>query len=206
VTRDQVIAKLADAARRHGRAVTVVVANAGVAVGGQFEHIPAAEWQRILEVNVIGVVRTINAFLPGMLDRADGVVAITSSVQGLISESPTMTPYVTTKAALVGLARSLASYTRPRGVNTVLLCPSLTRTAFPNSARMWGPAGAATRSMNLPDWADTPEQVAELLIATLRADTFLASAVADLADRLHAWASDPDAALPSAPPSAGGAR
>ena len=112
-------------------------------------------------------------------------------------QSSPVTPYVTAKAALVGLARSLAGCTRALGVGVTLLCPSLTATAFPTSARMWGPSGPSRRTMRLPEAVDTPERVADQMIEAIRAGRFLASAVFDLAPRLAAWAADPDAALPA---------
>ena len=108
----------------------MVVANAGVAVGGTFEHIPLAEGRRVFDANVLGVARTVNAFLPRMIAEGAGAVVITSSMQGLFPESgAAMAAYVASKAALVGLARALASYLRPFGVNVILLCPGLTATA-----------------------------------------------------------------------------
>jgi NAD(P)-dependent dehydrogenase (short-subunit alcohol dehydrogenase family) len=175
----------------------LVVANAAVAVGGAFEHIPLAGWRRVFDVNVLGVVRTVNAFLPRMIADGEGAVVITSSMQGLFPESgATMAPYVASKAALVGLARALASYLRPLGVNVILLCPSLTATAFPVEATIWGAEGRQRREMNVPPTADSPERVADLLLEALRADRSLVPASADATAYLTRWAADPDAALP----------
>jgi NAD(P)-dependent dehydrogenase (short-subunit alcohol dehydrogenase family) len=204
VTRDADIARLADTAHRLTGTVQVVVANAGVAVGGQSQHVPVAEWARVLDVNVLGVARTVKAFLPGLIAARRGSVAITSSAQGLFAESGAgMVPYVTTKAALIGMARSLGAEVRPLGVNVTLLCPGLTATAFPASAIIWGPAGASSRHITVPDDADSAEQVAQLLVDAIRADRFLASAIPGTPQQLMAWARDPDAALPGLPAQTG---
>lgn len=177
--------------------VRIVVANAGIAVGGLFQSIPMAEWNRIVQVNVLGVVRTINTFLPDLIRQGSGTVVITSSVQGLLSENADMAPYITTKSALVGLARSLAAYTRPLGINVTLLCPSLTATPFPNAVRLWSSDGPTTRKIDLPDDVDTPEGVASLMAEAIRKDVFLASPSQDLSRRVIRWILTPESSLPA---------
>jgi NAD(P)-dependent dehydrogenase (short-subunit alcohol dehydrogenase family) len=196
VTSDHDIARLAATASTQPRPVRVVMANAGVAAGGQLEHVPISEWTRVLDVNVIGVARTVRAFLPDLIEARTGVIVITSSVLGLRSERADMTPYITSKAALVGMARSLAAYTRPLGVNVILLCPALTATPFPGSVRMWGPHGRVPTTTTVPQSADAPDLVADLLIDAIRSDHLLASPVLDLARELARWAADPDSTLP----------
>ncbi len=180
----------------------LVMLNAGVAAGGRWEHIPIAEWQRVLDVNVLGVVRGLNAFLPHLLERGSGHVVITSSGLGLDVRDGMTGPYATSKFALTGMARSLALYLRPRGIGVTLLAPRLTDTAFPRSVVAWGARGPRTagdRALSssgflLPDFtdADTPEQVAELLLAAVREDRFFANADPTIRERLTAFANDPD--------------
>ncbi len=109
-----------------GRA-DLVMLNAGVAAGGRWEHVPIAEWQRVLDVNVLGVARGLNAFLPHLLERGSGHVVITSSGLGLDVRDGTTGPYATSKFALTGMARSLALYLRPRGIGVT--CRASSRAA-----------------------------------------------------------------------------
>jgi NAD(P)-dependent dehydrogenase (short-subunit alcohol dehydrogenase family) len=202
VTKDEDTAGLAASTLAAFGRADLVMLNAGVAAGGRWEHIPIAEWQRVLDVNVLGVVRGLNAFLPHLLERGSGHVVITSSGIGLDVRDGMMGPYATSKFALTGMARTLALYLRPHGIGVTLLAPRLTDTAFPRSVVAWGrrgPRTAAERARSgsgflAPDFADadTPEQVAELLLAGLREDRFLVSADPDIAQRMAAFANDPE--------------
>lgn len=88
--------------------VSRVVANAGIALGGHFESIPIDEWQRLYDVNVLGVVRTFAAFLPRLRQQQHGHLIAMSSSAGLFPDDPYAAPYASTKAAIVAMCRSLS--------------------------------------------------------------------------------------------------
>src|SRR2546421_739684 len=69
-----------------------------------------------------GVVRTVNAFLPHLIERGSGYIVLTSSIGGLAA-STIGAPYVTTKHAVVGFGESLSMYLRPKGIGVSVLCP-----------------------------------------------------------------------------------
>jgi NADP-dependent 3-hydroxy acid dehydrogenase YdfG len=66
VTSDNDTEKLLEAANKMGR-VSILHLNAGIAAGGRLELIPLDEWRRLLDVNVFGVVRGLQAFVPSMV-------------------------------------------------------------------------------------------------------------------------------------------
>lgn len=196
VTSDEDVEALAaETLDRFGR-VDVVMANAGIAVGGSWEHIPASEWARVYDVNVVGAMRVVRALLPPLLGRQRGWVVLTASSHGLFAETASAGPYAASKAALIAAGKSLALYGRPRGVGVTVLCPRLTDTAFPHTVELWsrqGPASVGQRE--LPPGTDQPEDVAALLLDALDHQRFLASSTPDTAARLAAWWADPDAEL-----------
>jgi NAD(P)-dependent dehydrogenase (short-subunit alcohol dehydrogenase family) len=102
--------------------VDVVVANAGIGLGGSAGDVDDERWQRTLDVNLTGAMRIVRAALPAMLDRGHGSVVLVSSVSGLVSSSGSAA-YVTTKAALLGLVRSIAVDYGPRGIRANAVCP-----------------------------------------------------------------------------------
>lgn len=176
--------------------VAVVMANAGVAVGGRFEAIPVSEWQRLFEVNVFGVVRTINAFLPQMLQRRQGRIVITGSSAGLFGGNGTNAPYAASKHALHGLARSLALYCREQGIAVHYLAPRLTATGFPLSSVAWGRRGSrVTSDRDIGSDYDTVDDVVDALLRGIEREQFLVSLTEDTTERLVAYARDPSAAL-----------
>lgn len=94
-----------------GRTLTGLFCNAGVGAGGPVLHQPIEEWEQVFDVNVIGVVKTVQAFGPLLgadpdLKGAPGRIVMTSSVGGELG-APFLAPYTASKHAVEGLAKSL---------------------------------------------------------------------------------------------------
>jgi NAD(P)-dependent dehydrogenase (short-subunit alcohol dehydrogenase family) len=89
------------------------------------------EWQRLLDINLRGVINGLQAFLPQMVDQPDGHVVNTASMAGLI---PTLmnAPYCASKFAIVGISETLALDLRDYGsrIGVTVLCPGLVKTAI----------------------------------------------------------------------------
>lgn len=104
--------------------VDVIMNNVGVIAMGPPESLPLSEWQRVVDINLLSVVRSSLAFLPLLLEQGKGHLVNTASVSGLLAHGFDRLPYVTTKHALVGMSESLAMYLRPHGIGVTCLCPS----------------------------------------------------------------------------------
>ncbi|MBW0104414.1 SDR family NAD(P)-dependent oxidoreductase [Pseudonocardia sp. KRD291] len=103
--------------------VSILVNNAGVAGPvAPLHEIDLADWDEVFAANVRGVYLVTRAFLPAMLERADGDVVNVSSVSGK-RPLPRRTPYCASKAAVLGLTTSLAVEVGPRGVRVNSLSP-----------------------------------------------------------------------------------
>jgi NAD(P)-dependent dehydrogenase (short-subunit alcohol dehydrogenase family) len=100
----------------------VVVANAGIGVGGLVEDVTAADWQRSIDVNIGGTVNTVQAAYPILLEQGRGSLVLMASLAGLAG-LPLLTPYAMTKYAVVGLAQSLRPEAARRGVGVTAVCP-----------------------------------------------------------------------------------
>lgn len=195
VCNDQHIDELASVANGLGD-VELVMANAGVAVGGRFEQIPMTEWQRLFDVNVMGVVRTINAFLPAMMERGKGRIVVTGSSAGLFRSHGSDAPYAASKYALRGMAQGLAMYCDQSGVSVHYLAPRLTDTAFPRSSVAWGRKGSRVTSDHvLGDNYDTADDVVSALFQGMDNNEFLVSLTPNTKDKLTALAENPLANL-----------
>lgn len=159
VSDDAQVRTMAEAVLAHFGHADVVVANAGFGVLDKLADAKLADLREMVDVNVYGVVSTVQAFLPGMLRQRSGQVVIMASQAGLIATAR-MGFYNATKHALVGLARTLMLELAGTGVRCALICPGVARTGFQQRAD----DAKYARSTRLS--ACTPEQVAA---ATLRA-------------------------------------
>ena len=111
-------------------------------------EVPAAEFDRVVDVNVKGVARVIRAFVPAMVRRGAGVVVNFSSGWGR-STSPEVAPYCATKYAIEGLTLALAQEL-PRGMAAVPLNPGIIDTDMLRSSF----GGAASSYPSPAAWAE----------------------------------------------------
>jgi len=114
----------------------VVCLNAGVStyqhVAGNvsaypFEHLDDDKYERIMSINVDGVVHGARAVIPGMVARKSGHILVTASLAGIIAIPPDPI-YGLTKHAMVGLVKSLGPALEPHGVCISALCPGFVDT------------------------------------------------------------------------------
>lgn len=135
VTIESEVVALREAALAHFGAAHLVFNNAGVAAGAAIGT-PTAVWRWVLDVDVMGVVHGLNAFVPLFLDQGEGYVVNTASLAGLAG-GPGMGPYCASKFAVVGLSESLFQELalRETNVRVSVLCPGFARTRIHESAR-----------------------------------------------------------------------
>lgn len=106
--------------------------NAGIAVGGRIDHVSEVEWQRALDINLMGVVRGCATFTPMFKAQKSGTIVTTASLAGLV-HAPAMATYNATKAAVVAVSESLWSELKPYGIQVSVICPSFFRTNLADS-------------------------------------------------------------------------
>jgi NAD(P)-dependent dehydrogenase (short-subunit alcohol dehydrogenase family) len=116
----------------------IIVNNAGVSIGGRPEDIPVSEWERVLNINLMSAVRSLEAFLRGFLERGAGHIVNVASTAPLSPYAYDRAPYAASKAALVSLSESLALYCRPRGVGVTVFCPGPMKTSIGKRTAKWG--------------------------------------------------------------------
>ena len=86
------------------------------------------EWEFAFALNVRSQFRMIRAFLPGMLERGGGVILNVASAASSIKGAPNRCVYGTTKAAVIGLTKSVAADYVKQGVRCNALCPGTVQT------------------------------------------------------------------------------
>ena len=107
--------------------VTLLVNNAGISEHQLFQDVTPEFWSRMMAVNVSGAYHTIQAVLPNMIREKSGCIINVSSIWGQRGASCEVT-YSTTKAAVIGLTRSLAMEVGPSGIRVNCVAPGVINT------------------------------------------------------------------------------
>jgi len=102
--------------------IHTVINNAGIGVIASVEHITYEELERVININLWGVIHGTKAFLPKLLAQREGCVVNVSSVFGLLA-TPCQAAYVMAKFAVRGLTETLWQELEGTGVSAVLVHP-----------------------------------------------------------------------------------
>lgn len=114
--------------KEHGP-IDVLANNAGIERAGSVEELPLAEFRAVMETNYFGVIRCVQAVLPGMRKRRDGCIINVSSVAGRMVASP-ITSYCASKWALEALSEGLAGEMKTFNVRVAIVEPGIIDTAM----------------------------------------------------------------------------
>lgn len=120
--------------RAHWGGVDVVVNNAGVASAGGICDFSLKDWEWVVNINLLGVVRGCKVFVEMMREQGGGRLVNIASLAGLV-HPPLMGSYCATKAAVVALSESLTVELAPDNIRVSVVCPSFFRTNLAGSVR-----------------------------------------------------------------------
>jgi NAD(P)-dependent dehydrogenase (short-subunit alcohol dehydrogenase family) len=182
------VAKAADAAYgRFGR-VNLLFNNAGVLVSGISWERSLEDWRWNLDVNVMGVIHGIKAFVPRMVAGGEEGIGVNTASVGGLTAGPFMGPYTTSKFAAVGLTETLNAEFEALGLKlrAACLCPGEVSTKIFRSERIrpqkFGAKADSSREVDvkfheyLANFVEgqgiTPAELAERVFAALDAGKF----------------------------------
>jgi NAD(P)-dependent dehydrogenase (short-subunit alcohol dehydrogenase family) len=138
--------------------VHVVCNNAGVAGGSGIDDISIDNWRWVIDINLMGVLHGIAAFLPHIRSHGEGGHIVNTASMAGMQSGLGFSPYAASKFAVVAMSEGLALELKPSGIGVTVLCPGWVRTRIGESGRnrpaRYGPA-------QVPD----PASPAGLLIA-----------------------------------------
>ncbi len=158
VTDADEFARVAEEIREQDNGIDLLFNNAGIAVIGHYDQMSMDDINRLIDVNLRGVVNGVQAVYPAMMARRAGHIVNTSSVSGLIA-APGFTMYSATKHAVVGLSRGLRVEAKRHGVKVSCFCPGFIDTELAHNADYRGIDGEKARA-NSPIKFATPESCA----------------------------------------------
>jgi NAD(P)-dependent dehydrogenase (short-subunit alcohol dehydrogenase family) len=113
----------------------VVCNNADVAAGGGIDTISLDNWRWVLDVNLMGVLHGIRAFLPHIRAHGEGGHIVNTASMAGFHGGLGFGPYVASKFAVVGMSQGLAMQLKPHGIGVSVLCPGFVRTRIGESGR-----------------------------------------------------------------------
>jgi NADP-dependent 3-hydroxy acid dehydrogenase YdfG len=132
VTQRDQVQKLVDAAvQAYGR-IDVIINNAGLMPQSLLEQLKVDEWDRMIDVNIKGVLYGIAAALPYMRKQKAGHIINVSSVAGH-KVGPGSSVYAATKHAVRALSEGLRQEVKPYNIRTTVISPGAVATELPNT-------------------------------------------------------------------------
>jgi 3-oxoacyl-[acyl-carrier protein] reductase len=103
--------------------IDILAANAGVYPFADLDALDEQVWNRVMDLNVGGAVRSVRACLPAMRARGYGRIVLTSSITGPITGQPGFAHYGASKAAMLGFMRSAAVELARSGITINAVMP-----------------------------------------------------------------------------------
>lgn len=106
----------------------ILVNNAGIAVGAHFLDTSGENWERIIAINLMGVIHCCRAFIPAMVASGEpGHIVNVSSMLGYMGARG-VSAYCTTKFGVLGFGESLRAELCDHGIGVSTICPGMIRT------------------------------------------------------------------------------
>jgi NAD(P)-dependent dehydrogenase (short-subunit alcohol dehydrogenase family) len=132
-----VVGTIVEKAEQAWGRIDVLVNNAGIALIAPAEELSAADYRRVLEVNLVAPFLLAKAVGRGMLERRSGSIVNVASIAGLVGVAD-RAAYNASKHGLVGLTRTLAAEWGGRGVRVNAVCPGWVKTEMDDAAQSRG--------------------------------------------------------------------
>jgi len=176
VTNDPSWQQLYDSLQEHWGSINVLVNNAGVAASGLCEETTMENWQWVIDIDLMGVVRGCHRFLPqlrgeGAAGRPAYIINIASFAG--FSAMPGLSAYGTAKAGVIALSEHLLTELDGSGVGVSVVCPSFVATNLLDSLRTTGAEARKTVERWMKHSPVTAADVAETVFCAMQKRQFL---------------------------------
>ena len=132
ITKETDVDRFSEAVLNQFGQVDILINNVGGNKRNLFENTSVQDWQDIMDLNLLSHVKVTHSFLPAMKKQQGGAVIFISSIFGRESGGPTLSIYNSSKAALISLAKVLATELGPEGIRVNSVAPGSIR--FPGGS------------------------------------------------------------------------
>lgn len=189
VADESAIAALCESIEDNDGPIDVFFSNAGYGQEGGLD-LSNADWQRMMDVHCTSHLSVARALVPGMVARGEGYLFSTASAAGLLTQIDSG-PYAVSKAAAVAFAEWLSINYGPAGVRVSVLCPQAVRTnIIGEDLAAWDRRSDSGQASQ--DGILEPEDVAQMVVDTIRNENFLLLPHEQVATYMQRKATDPD--------------
>lgn len=176
---------MADQAHAEHGSFDIVMNIAGISTWGAVEQLTHDDWRRLVEVNLMGPIHVIEAFVPPMIAAGRGGHLVNvSSAAGLFG-LPWHAAYSATKFGLRGVSEVLRFDLRPHGIRVSLVCPGAVATPLVDTVRIVGvdrdDPQVRALTQRFTRHAVTPDQAAEAIVRGVRRNRFWVYTSRDIA-------------------------
>jgi short-subunit dehydrogenase len=154
---------LFDGIQALGISPDILINNAGIGVGGRFDHVPSDRWEQVVQINLLAPMRICYLFLPQMIERGSGHIVNISSLAGWIGTAG-ISSYCATKFGLRGFSDALASDYGEHGIRVSTVYPFFSRTPILDSDQF----GFETRREIPDDMVTDPADVVAEIVAGVK--------------------------------------
>lgn len=124
--------------REHHGVPDIVVNNAGIGLSGPFLDTSVEDWERVIDVNLWGVIHGCRAFAPMLAERAEGGQIVNLASAAAYLPSKILTAYATTKSAVLTLSVCLRAELAEHHIGVTAVCPGIVKTNITNTTRFVG--------------------------------------------------------------------
>ncbi|SDO93558.1 Short-chain dehydrogenase [Actinopolyspora xinjiangensis] len=179
------VRKLAERVREEHGIADVVVNNAGIGMSGSFMDTTEGDWQRVLDVNLWGVIHGCRAFGEQLIERGEGGRIVNVASAAAYLPVPGLSAYATSKAAVLTLSERLRGELAAHGIGVTAVCPGVVDSGITDTTTFTGSSPEEQR--RLRERASrlyrrrnfTPEAAAKEILLALRRDRAVAPVTAE---------------------------
>jgi NAD(P)-dependent dehydrogenase (short-subunit alcohol dehydrogenase family) len=177
ITDHAAVVALAERVHGDGGSVDVVMNIAGVSTWGSIERLRHSDWQKMIDVNLMGPISVLECFVPPMIEAGrGGHVVNVSSAAGLFG-LPWHAAYSASKFGLRGVSEVLRFDLRRHGIGVSLVCPGAVKTPLVNTVEIVGVDRSDPRIQKaiaqFERRAVTPERVAARILEGIEKDRYM---------------------------------
>jgi NAD(P)-dependent dehydrogenase (short-subunit alcohol dehydrogenase family) len=199
VAKDESVAAMKEKALKAFGDIDLIINNAGMGIRGNLEDVSLDDWRFLINTNLMGQIRVVQAFLPYLIKRGSGYICNVSSIQAMgYGMEDLNIPYTTTKAGIIGFTEGISSYLRQRGIKVSILIPGGVYTNIGGSSRFVGSpekqAQLRERDSHMKDAPGflTAEQCAQGMLEGIKREQYMILAPERMGDMLKAQGKDID--------------